>query len=674
MTVLASLRRLVVAAGALISRVRDFLSVPADKPALALAQYRAFQQQVPLLYCVLLSNVWVLAASYVGSAPPVLTFSLPLVLTAVCYLRLSMWWSSRSRERDAADARRELIRTNFLAWALSAAFSGWALGLCQYGSFSMQMHVAFFMAITTVGCMCCLSHLRSAALAVMATCTGSFVVYFGSTQHPTFSAMALNVLLVCVAMLVILLVNYRDFNALVESRQVLQEERSKAIDLSEQNLRLANLDSLTGLPNRRSFFSTLQSMVDREKEDGGRVILGILDLDGFKPVNDTYGHAVGDALLCRVVDRMVEVAGNDILVFRLGGDEFALLFQSSDVPGARTLAGSVCSALRAPFVLANCTVRLSSTMGLAISPDMARDANELYERADYAMYRAKRSAGRGEVRVFTADDEAEIKRSGVVEQALKTDDLEAELWMVFQPIVDITTDRTIGFEALARWDHPVLGQVSPAEFIPIAERAGLINKITLILLRKALASAGRWPDGMRLSFNLSALDVASPESLLRIAAAIGQSRVSPRRIDLEITETAMVSDVSAFMAAVDTLKRIGVGISLDDFGTGYSSLRQVHQLPLDKIKVDRSFIASIDQNLAGQKIVKSLLMLCEDLNLSCVIEGVETRKELEVIRGLGCRWVQGYYYGHPMEEAEISEHLSRAGQRSNAQQGKDDQA
>ena len=514
------------------------------------------------------------------------------------------------------------------------------LASAQYPAFQQQMP----------------SHLRSVAIAVMATVNLAFVGFFALTGEATFVALAINMVLAC-AMLIILLCNYRDFNALVESRLVLQEEQAKAVALSNENFRLANLDSLTNLPNRRSFFSTLGERIERQQADGSRIVLGVLDLDGFKPINDTYGHPVGDALLRRLVDRLQHRGGDGLQVFRLGGDEFAILFASSDIAEARTVAESICVALREPVRLDACTVRISGTMGLAVYPDMASDGNALFERADHAMYRAKRSTGRGEVWLFTAEDEAQIKRCSVIETALRAADLEQELSVMFQPIVDINTHKAIGFEALACWNHAELGQVPPLEFIPIAERAGMIGTLTIVLLRKALTAAETWPEHLRLSFNLSVFDIASAESLMRITATIGQSRVSPARIDLEITETAMAKDIAAFMAAVATLKRIGVGVTLDDFGTGYTSLRQMHQLALDTLKIDRSLVRNVDQNQSSQKIIMSLVSLCNDLKLACIIEGVETPGEFDTVRGLGCQLAQGHYYSRPMAPQAIEEFL-----------------
>lgn len=644
----------------LVAGLRQFFSVPRDKPELVKAQYAAFQNQMPLLYVILLANSWILAISFASYAPWALVFAMPAILSLVCLVRIAVWWRARRTEVSAEKARQELTRTNYLAWGLAVAFSTWSVSLYPFADPLLRMHIAFFMAITVVACIYCLMHLRSAAIAVAVTVNATFAAFFLSTGNPTFVAMTINVILVSGAMMAVLMVNYRDFNALVDSRRNIEEEKAKIVALSDENYRLANLDSLTNLPNRRSFFSTLGKLTAAVDQGGGNVLLGILDLDGFKPINDTYGHPAGDALLCRLSDRMQRELDGEAEVFRLGGDEFAVIFRTTSPSVALEHARALCTTMCEPVQLGSCVARIGATMGLAVYPDMAGTARELFERADYAMYHAKRGTGRGGAWLFTAEDEEEIRRSSLIEQVLKSADLERELSLVFQPIVDVVSGGTIGFEALARWQSAELGQVPPASFIPTAERSGLINGLSVVLLRKALSAAEHWPDHMRLSFNLSVLDISAPENLMRLVAIIAQSNVSPRRLEFEITETAMVNDFSLIADAVETLKGLGVGISIDDFGSGYSSLRQVHQLPLDKLKIDRSFVTNIDNNVAGQKIIKSLVSLCSDLKLACVVEGVETAGELEAVRGLGCQLVQGYYYSRPMQPDEIPGFLARS--------------
>jgi predicted signal transduction protein with EAL and GGDEF domain len=235
--------------------------------------------------------------------------------------------------------------------------------------------------------------------------------------------------------------------------------------------------------------------------------------------------------------------------------------------------------------------------------------------------------------------------------------------LVFQPIVDAMSEHTAGFEVLSRWHSPRLGQVSPADFIPAAERIGLIRPLTQALLVRALAAAKSWPDEIHVSFNLSAHDICSAEGILPLITIIERSGVPPRRIDFEITETAVTFDFVRAQQSIAALKAMGCGISLDDFGTGYSSLSHVHRLPLDKIKVDRSFVADINDNPVSHKIIKSLTGLCDDMEIACVVEGVETRAQLDSLRRLGCDFIQGYYFAKPMPRDAIDDYLAKEWQR-----------
>ncbi len=632
---------------------KDLFAIPYDDPELLKAQYAAFVRQIPLLYIILVSNTWILSATYWNAAPIWLTLVCPLVLSMVCVTRVVQWWRRRNDAVEPRKAATALSRTFVLSGLLAAAFSIWSIGLYPFGTVEMQAHIAFYMAITVIGCIFCLTHLRPAAFVVTAVVNTAFILFFATTGSQIFQAMALNVAMVSGAMLAILSVNYRDFTLLVRSRRELQGIQAQTQALSDENFRLANIDSLTDLPNRRSFFTVLNQRV-AEASLTTPLTLGVLDLDGFKPINDTHGHATGDALLQMIADRLRLVCGGRADIFRLGGDEFAILFGEAHAGAVLDLGESICTALRQAFELPGGMVRVSGTLGLAVYPDMAADGAELFERADYAMYRAKHGTGRGRPWFFGLEDEQAIRRSSIIEQAIRTGDLERELYLEFQPIVDATSEDLIGFEALARWNNPELGTISPAEFIPIAERSGTMGAITPVLLSKALDAASAWPDDLRLSFNLSIQDLTTTAALHRILGLIGSAGIPVSRIDLEITETAILSDFRALLHAVQTLKQTGVLISLDDFGTGYTSLRQVQELPLDRLKIDRSFITGLDKSPASQKIVKLLASLCDDLSIQCLVEGVETAAELATVRAIGCHQVQGFYFGRPMPESALA--------------------
>jgi diguanylate cyclase (GGDEF)-like protein len=629
----------------------NFLAVQSGNKALSKAQFRALSRQLPMMYFILLSSTWAVAATHMAFAPIWLTICVPLLLSAVSLVRVVHWWNTRNMEPDGDAALKALQRTNRLAPWIAVAFTGWSLALYPYGDAYTKSHIAFYMSITVLSCIFCLMHLRSAALIVTAIVNASVIIFFMATGQPTFIAMSINFAFVSVGMLAILMINYRNFVQMVEAQQ--QTEA-----LSIENLRMANLDSLTGLENRRAFFAHLQTGISKAEMAGTRLCLGTIDLDGFKPVNDVYGHVTGDKILVEASNRLAALGKqNNTQFFRLGGDEFAFVMSGAkDNDAILRFAESVTAALKAPIVLPEAPVFISCSTGIAIYPDTALSPEELFERADYALYHGKRSE-RGSCTLFTTALDAQIHRQGRIEQALKQVDLETELSVLFQPIVNVATSKPIGFEALARWTSPTLGHISPGEFIQIAERAGTIGRLTRALLQKALTAATQWPDEMRLSFNLSAHDLNTAESIRSVLDIIEKSGFAPHRLDIEITETAFGHDFEQVRKSIELLRKLGCGISLDDFGTGYSSLTRLHALPLTKIKIDRSFVTDITKGSASYKIVKSLLALSRDMYLDCIVEGVETAAELGVLQKLGVQLVQGYYYSQPVPESQIAHYF-----------------
>jgi diguanylate cyclase (GGDEF)-like protein len=633
-------------------RLRPLLTVQRDNPLLLKAQYTALSGQLPIMYVILLINTLALAATHYAVAPRWLALYIPAALTVFGSRRALMWWRLRSVPATPELVFKHLTRTNRLAFFIALGFTAWALALFPYGDAYTKSHVAFYMAITVIACIFCLMHLRSAALITTAVVNLAFIAFFLAAGSPTYTAMAINVLLVSAAMILVLHHHYQAFTRLVNMQL-------RAEKLSEENRRLANEDSLTGLPNRRQFFALLDQALAEAHRTQTRLAVGLIDLDGFKPVNDVYGHGVGDKLLLQVGQRLLGFVGDDLHLARLGGDEFGLLMRHVESDEAlMTIAGEVGNALREPFLIGEIQIAISASLGLVMYPDMANDPVEAYEFADYALYKSKRE-GPGTVCLFSVEHRRALRCDNATEQGLRRANIHEEFGLVFQPIVDVQTGRTVAFEALARWVSPELGQVSPGKFIPVAERIGFINRLTLPLLEKALAGASCWPEDVRLSFNLSAHDCGSNAAVERIIELVRSSGFAPARLDFEITETAVIQDLDQAKCAINAFRQLGCGVSLDDFGTGYSSLSQLHALSLTKLKIDRSFISCIEDNPASYKIVKSLLALSADMELECVSEGVERREELQVLKALDCALVQGYLISRPMPLAQTIEWLQR---------------
>jgi diguanylate cyclase (GGDEF)-like protein len=640
--------------------IRALFQISTDSPELVQSQLRMFRSRLPVLYFMLFVNVATASYTHLNSAPPILTLTGGGLLAALCVARLAIWMRSSMRELTPADALRRLRSTIAVTGGITLLFFAFGAALYPYGDAYAKSEVVFFLAVSMIGSIFCLMHFRPAALALVATGLLPTVLFLLGTGRPTFVAMAINLALVSVAIVHILLTHSRDFASMITFQTELAKKHLETLRLADENSRLANLDALTDLPNRRQFFANLNERLRLAASQRKRFVVGLVDLDGFKPVNDVYGHVAGDQVLVETGRRLEDICGDATLLARLGGDEFGFLIDGdlSDAEIA-SYGERICRALHAPFLLADATAQVAGSVGFATFPEAGTTAGALFERADYALYHAKQHA-RGRPVIFSREHETQIRQFASVERCLRNADLEKELSLNFQPIFDVVRGEVAAFEALARWDSPELGRVSPSVFVRVAERTDFITHLTQILLRKALAYARDWPEAVRVSFNLSVRDVASSEAIMKIIAIIENSGVAPHRIDLEVTETALMRDFDKGCDCLKALKALGVNIALDDFGTGYSSLSYVHQLPLDKIKIDRSFIKDIETQSTCRDIVKTVIDLCRNLKLACVIEGMETREQAEILRALGGTMMQGYYFSRDIPADAVPAFLADA--------------
>ena len=456
---------------------------------------------------------------------------------------------------------------------------------------------------------------------------------------------------------------------------MLLRRRLRRFRLAEEaTRRLAMRDPLTGIRNRRGLTEALESSEFVEAFAGGApLMLALADLDGFKPVNDTYGHAAGDELLKQIAHRLdCEVARQGIAA-RLGGDEFALmlLLDPADPEGAaEDAARRLMGVVRVPFTLhpdgegqggGTVQVRVGLSLGVALAPEDATDAEELMRRADSALYRAK-AEGRGRFRRFTPEMDPRLgKRRGAMrlEAELREALAQDALTCHYQPIRQLATGRLLGFEALARWPHPTRGFVSPTEFIAIAEAAGLIVPLTHHLLRLACREAAGWAEPVTLSFNLSPLHLSEADLPRQVAQILEETGLPAVRLQLELTEGALLGDLRQGHAMLSELKTMGVRLALDDFGTGHSGLRELQALPFDVIKVDNGFVRAMASDAGARKIVAAVIGLGESLGLPVVAEGIEEQLDVEFLVRLGCEMGQGWLLGRPLP-AEQARALMRA--------------
>jgi diguanylate cyclase (GGDEF)-like protein len=417
---------------------------------------------------------------------------------------------------------------------------------------------------------------------------------------------------------------------------------------NRENTDLAFTDPLTGLGNHRRFFDKVERLIADRSDDPAPFAVGILDLDGFKPINDLFGHKAGDDILIQVAMRLRASMDSHSTVCRIGADEFAFLYPMVFSEEAATeRARMLIEILSAPYDVGERTARLSASTGCSLFYSGEETTEILINKAETALYHAKRS-GRGKVVVYTREMEEAAKRVTRIEQALRRAVSAGEVEPHFQPIVDLGTRRTIGFEALARWSDPDLGPVSPAVFIPIAEERGIIGPLSQLVLRKATEAARGWPGDLFLSFNLSPSQLVDQNTGLHILSILDRTGFDPRRLEIEITETGLMNDPISAEKIVEDLRRVGIRVSLDDFGTGQSSLGRLREFNFDKLKIDRAFVSSILEDRPSEHIIRAILAMCEGLGMDVVAEGIEQEAQADRLVQFGCAGGQGYLFGKPV--------------------------
>lgn len=738
----------------------SFMRVSKDSPELLKEQYRAFSRQMPMMYFILISSTWAVAVTFCSLTPKWLSIGVPALLTAISITRVFSWWKSRRIDPAPSAALRTLKLTNRLSGFNSIFFTVWALSLFPYGDPYTRSYLAFYMAITAIACIFSLMHLISAAVTVAVVVNGAFIIFFASTGQPSFVSIAINMALVSAGLLAILMINYRDFTAMVEAqtaacrreaekdrllkmiedmpvavmtvdpesfvidyanntskrlveklshlvpvnpntlvgtsidvfhpqperqRQLLSDPAnlphgtrvklgSEVIDLkisavigadgtsnrlmltwglvtnqveAEERIRqLAHYDALTGLANRINFRDELDTRLGRL---GATMALLYVDLDGFKLINDTKGHRAGDHLLRQVAERLRSVSlHSGCTIARLGGDEFAVLLPNATAEQAKALGSSIIASLTTPYLFgSDQSVRIGASVGIALAPDHGNDAESLIAHADIALYAAK-AAGKGIVRMFCSVMEKEIQERARLETDLRAA-LESHkgLFVFYQPIIDVGTGKVTAREALVRWLHKDGRWVAPAEFVPIAEQSGLIEQLSRFVLGRACREANCWKDDARVAVNISSAQLGKGTLAQSVQAALRQSGLASHRLEIEVTETALIENKVESFEDLRQLHKMGVRVALDDFGTGYSSLAHLRTFPFDKIKIDRSFVSGIPNQADSVALVKAVAELARQLGVITVAEGVETEAQMRGIREAGCTEVQGFLYGRP---------------------------
>ncbi|RWK07497.1 EAL domain-containing protein [Mesorhizobium sp.] len=431
------------------------------------------------------------------------------------------------------------------------------------------------------------------------------------------------------------------------------EDVTARVEAEEKIRFMARYDNLTGLPNRAYFHELAGEAMasgDRDRFCG----LAVLDLDDFKSVNDTLGHPVGDGLIYAVAERLAAVAGPGINVSRFGGDEFMIYFDRiEDESHLTSLLDEIFADLQGEVDVAGHGLRIQTSGGAVLSRVNDTDVDAMIVKADLALYKAK-ELGKNSWRLFEASMDAAFRNRQLMKADLRSAVQAKELRVVYQPIVSMSTMRIASCEALCRWDHPDLGPISPSIFIPLAEEMGIISEISAFVLQAACAECAKWPAQTSVSINLSAKDFRNRDVVQKVRDALAAAGLAPHRLEIEVTETALLDDKSQTRELIEELKTLGVRIALDDFGTGYSSLSYLHKLPLDKIKIDRSFLIDVTQSPQSLDLLKGIVGLTRTLGLVVTIEGVETFEQLKIlVRSVKPDLVQGFLFGAALSASGI---------------------
>lgn len=463
-------------------------------------------------------------------------------------------------------------------------------------------------------------------------------------------------LILCGMALIFLLLRHNQLLDRAQTKLTLltEELQTATLELQSNNLRLeydAYHDALTNLPNRALFRRELVRRLD-PPSGIDKVALLLLDLDGFKEINDTLGHDVGDSLLQAVAARILPIRKNHELICRLGGDEFALVADNLNEDQALDLARCLVERIASPYHIGDMEIKIGTCVGIAISYRQSH-ADELLKHADLALYEAKR-AGAGSLSVYRPYMQSQLAEKRSFEADLQAALQNNEMDVFYQPQVSTETRAVCGFEALLRWTHPVRGRVPPAEFIPVAERTGFINALGKWVMETACKEAALWKPNIKIAINLSPVQLHSSNLIQNVVEALEKSNLDPARLELEITESVLLGNSDQTLAILDNLKAVGISMAMDDFGTGYSSLGNLRRVPFDKLKIDQSFLSDITSSQDALAIVEFVVGLGRKLRMTMIAEGVETEEQFAHMRQLGCDQIQGYLIGKPVPASELT--------------------
>jgi diguanylate cyclase (GGDEF)-like protein len=440
------------------------------------------------------------------------------------------------------------------------------------------------------------------------------------------------------------------------------EARKRAEEYAQQ---IANADSLTGLPNRRRLEIDFDTALGQTRPHRKRAFL-LFDLNRFKPINDVYGHQAGDRVLIDFAHRVSATIGRDSTMYRLGGDEFAVLTGPfSDIDQVSRMARRIVAAMDSPVAIGHTAISVGVGIGISVAPDDGTTRTELMRRADVALYRAKTQM-ESEFHFYEPSMDQHLLRRSHIEAAMRTAITDGSIRPHFQPIVRLSDGRIVGFEALARWTHPTYGELAPQEFIAIAEDSGIMPLLTLHLLRRACEAATSWPDNLILSVNLSPAEIGDPTLVLRVLKTLGDSGLSPRRLEIEVTESALVRNFETAQRTLTAFRDAGISIALDDFGKGNSSLQHLRELRFDRLKIHSSFIRQMMVSPEAAAMVSAILHMAKALDLTTTAEGIEQAAQIDLLAADGCVEAQGHHFGAALPAESLEGFIGNSKRRATA--------
>jgi diguanylate cyclase (GGDEF)-like protein len=612
--------------------------------AVLLEQFRTLRRMIPLMYAMMLADSLFLSFAAYGTVEDRWSIGMPAVLVVLSAIRVIFWLRRRETSPDPKNIRRYLRGTTAVAAVLSLGFGAWGLFLYVEGDLVRRACIALYVFVGAISCCYCLQSLPRAGWLVLSCGAAPVVVCLLTSGDWFLGGLGVNMIAMTFVILRMLRASYASFVEVVVSRSDMAAEQRRAQGAEQRAHQLAYHDPLSGLPNRRALLETLEERVTRQTAFG----LLVIDLDRFKSVNDVHGHPAGDQLLRDVATRLNALVQGQGHGFRLGGDEFALVVDG-DGSKARRLARAVVQAMAAPFATEARVHHIGASVGISLFPQDASDRETLMRRADIALYKAKQ-AGRSQHCAFEPVLDAEIRHRAEIESEMRDALAQSVFVPYYQPIVDLATQATIGFELLARW--PRHGEeIGPDQFIPIAEECGLIGELTLAMLRRACEETREW--GVTIAINVSPSQLKDPWFSHKVLRVLSKAAFPPQRLLIEITENALIVDGECVAQTIASLKNQGICLALDDFGTGYSSLQHLRMLPFDKLKIDRSFVTSMETDPEARRMVQAILGLAKTLGLPVVAEGIEDAATAKTLAQLGCAQGQGYYFGYPMARADV---------------------